>query len=89
MGVLFLLLISKSFSHFQFNDLFMKGKIIHGYAHIEKIGEFNNTNFFWGNFLCTDFSEICVNTVKENYVIEEMFNYKVYKSDTWLKNKLK
>ena len=89
MGALFLLLISKSFSHFQFNDLFMKGKIIHGYAHIEKIGEFNNTNFFWGNFLCTDFSEICVNTVKENYVIEEMFNYKVYKSDTWLKNKLK
>ena len=85
MSALFMLLISKSFSHFQFNDLFMKGKIIHGYAHIEKIGEFNNTNFFWGNFLCTDFSEICVNTVKENYVIDEMFNYKVYKSDSWLK----
>ena len=85
MGILFVLLISKSFSHFHFNDLFMKGKIIWGYGHIEKIGEFNNTSFFWGKFLCTDFSKICVNSVKENYVIDEMFNYKVYKSDTWLK----
>ena len=85
MWVLLMLLTSKSFSHFHFNDLFTKGKIIWGYGHIEKIGEFNNDSFFWGKFLCTDFSEICVNTVKENYVIDEMFNYKVYKSDSWLK----
>ena len=84
MGGLFLLLASKSFSHFQVNDLFIKDKIVHGYSHIEKIGEFDNTNFYWGNFLCTDFSEICVNTIKENYVIDEIFNYKVYKSDSWL-----
>ena len=85
MGILFLLLVSKSFQYFEFKDLFIKGKIKHNYAHIEKIGKFNNTTFFWGKFLCSDFSEICVNTVKENYVIDEIFNYKVYKSDSWLK----
>ena len=85
MGVLFLLLISKSFSHFQFDDLFIKSRIVHNYGHIEKIGKFSNTNYFFGKFLCADFKEICVNTIKENYTIDEIFNYKVYKSDSWLK----
>ena len=85
MGAIFLLLVSKSFSQFKLNDLFMKGRIIHNYAHIEKIGEFNNTNFFNGKFACNDFNEICVNTVKENYTIDEILNYKVYKADSWLK----
>ena len=85
MGTLFFLLISKSFSHFQFKDLYIDNKIIHNYSHIEKIGRFKDVNFFWGKFLCFDFKEVCVNTVKENYVIDEIFNYKVYKSDTWLK----
>ena len=85
MGTLFLLLISKSFSHFQFSDLYMNNKVIHNYSHIEKIGRFNGVNFFWGKFLCYDFKEVCVNTVKENYVIEEILNYKVYKSGSWLK----
>ena len=26
----------------------------------------------------TDFKEICVNTVKKNYVIDEILNYKVF-----------
>ena len=85
MGTLFLMFISKSFTRFQFDDLFIKGKVVHTYGHIEKIGKFNNTNYFWGKFLCADFREVCVNTVKENYVIDEIFNYKVYKSDSWLK----
>ena len=85
MGTLFLLLISKSFSYFQFSDLYINNRIIHNYSHIEKIGKFNDTNFFWGKFLCFDFKEICVNTVKQNYVIDEIYNYKVYKSDSWLK----
>jgi len=85
MGTLFLLLVSKSFSYFQFNDLFINNKIVHNYLHIEKIGTFSNANFFFGKFLCTDFKEICINTIKENYVIDEIFNYKVYKSDSWLK----
>ena len=85
MGVLCLLLISKSFTYFQFDDLFIKGRIVHNYTHIEKIGKFSNVNYFWGKFLCADFREICVNTIKENYVIDEIFNYKVYKSDSWLK----
>ena len=85
MGTLFLLLISKSFTYFQFSDLFINNKKIHNYSHIKKIGRFNDTNFFWGKFLCSDFKEICVNTVKENYAIGEIFNYKVYKSDSWIK----
>jgi hypothetical protein len=85
MGTLCLLFISKSFIRFQFNDLFIKGKVVHTYAHIEKIGKFSNNDYFWGKFLCADFREICVNTVKENYVIDEIFDYKVYKSDSWLK----
>ena len=85
MGTLFLLFISKSFTLFQFNDLFIKGNVVHNYAHIEKIGKFSNNDYFWGKFLCADFREICVNTVKENYVIDEIFNYKVYKSDSWMK----
>ena len=76
---------SKSFTYFQFDDLFTKGRVVHTYTHIEKIGKFNNTNYFWGKFLCADFREICVNTVKENYTIDEIFNYKVYKSDSWMK----
>ena len=86
MGTLCLLLVSKSFSHFQLNDLFINNKIVHNYSHIEKIGTFSNENFFFGKFLCADFKEICINTIKENYVIDEIYNYKVYKSDTWLKN---
>ena len=85
MGTLFLLLISKSFSYFQIGDLYIDNKITHNYSHIEKIGRFQDVNFFWGKFLCYDFKEVCVNTVKDNYVIDEIFNYKVYKSDTWLK----
>ena len=85
MGTLFLLLVSKSFSYFQFNDLFINNKIVHNYLHIEKIGTFSNANFFFGKFICADFKEICINTIKENYVIDEIFNYKVYKSDSWLK----
>ena len=85
MGILFLFLVSKSFSYFQFNDLFIKNKIVHNYSHIKKIGTFSNVNFFFGKFICADFKEICINTVKENYVIDEIFNYKVYKSDSWLK----
>ena len=85
MGTLFFLLVSKSFSYFQFHDLYKDNKIIHNYSHIDKIGKFNDVNFFWGKFLCFDFKEICVNTVKENYAIDEIFNYKVYKSDSWLK----
>ena len=85
MGTLFLLLISKSFSYFQFSDLYINNRIIHNYSHIEKIGKFNDANFFWGKFLCSDFKEICVNTIKQNYVIDEIYNYKVYKSDSWLK----
>ena len=85
MGTLFLLFISKSFTYFQFDDLFTKGRVVYTYTHIEKIGKFNNTNYFWGKFLCADFREICVNTVKENYTIDEIFNYKVYKSDSWMK----
>ena len=50
MGTLFLLLVSKSFSYFQFNDLFINNKIVHNYLHIEKIGTFSNANFFLGNF---------------------------------------
>ena len=86
MGVLFLLLISKNFIHYRLDDLFINNKIVHNYSHVEKIGKFSNINFFWGKFLCADFKEICVNTVKENYAIDEIFNYKVYKSDSWLKN---
>ena len=84
MGTLLLLLVSKSFSYFQFKDLFIINKIVHNYSHIEKIGKFNDVNFFYGKFLCTDFKEICVNTVKKNYIIDEILNYKVYKSDSWL-----
>lgn len=86
MGILFILFVSKSFSHFQLSDLYIDNKITHNYSHIEKIGRSNNMNIFWGKFLCADFKEICVNTVKENYAIDEIFNYKVYKSDSWLKN---
>mgnify|MGYP006074104527 CR=1 FL=1 len=85
MGILCLLLISKNFYHFQFKDLFINNRIVHNYSHIEKLGKFNGTNFYWGNFLCADFKDICVNTIKENYIIDKIFNYKVYKSDTWLK----
>ena len=85
MGTLLLLLVSKSFSYFQFKDLFIINKIVHNYSQIEKIGKFSDVNFFYGKFLCTDFKEICVNTVKKNYVIDEILNYKVYKSDSWLK----
>ena len=85
MSVIFLLLISKNFALFQFDDLFKKSKIVHTYAHIEKIGKFNNTNYFWGKFLCADFREICVNTVKEKYLIDEIYNYKIYKSSSQLK----
>ena len=86
MSTLCFVLAFKSFHHFQFTDLFINSRITHNYSHIEKIGKFNNEDFYWGKFLCADFKFTCVNTVKENYIIDNIFNYKVYKSDTWLKN---
>ena len=85
MGIICLLLASKSFNNLQLKDLFINSKIEHNYSHIVKIGKFSNENFFWGNFICADFKNICVNTIKENYKIDKIFNYKVYKSDTWIK----
>ncbi len=85
LGILCFLFMTKSLYQFKFNDLIINNKKIHNYTHIVKIGKFSNEDFFWGNFLCADFKNICVNTVKENYVIEKIFNYDVYKSDTWLK----
>ena len=85
MGALCLLLTFKSFDNFKTKDLLVENKNNHNYSHIEKIGKFSNKNFFWGNFLCADFKKICVNTIKENYKIDRILNYKVYKSDTWLK----
>ena len=52
-------------------------KVKHNYSHIVKLGNYSGENFYWGNFLCADFKEICVNTIKENYVIE---NFLVIKS---------
>ena len=75
----------KSVGYFKFYDLFIISKKNHNYTHIVKYGTFSDKNFYWGNFLCADFREICVNTIKKNYVIEKILNYDVYKSDTWLK----
>ncbi len=86
MGALCFMLAFKSFHYFQFKDLFINSKIQHNYSHIVKIGKFSDEEFYWGKFLCADFKNICVNTVKENYIIGNILNYKVYKSDTWLKN---
>ena len=85
LGALCLLLMMKSVGYFKFYDLFIISKKNHNYTHIVKYGTFSDKNFYWGNFLCADFREICVNTIKKNYVIEKILNYDVYKSDTWLK----
>lgn len=85
MGILCILLASKSFDNFQIKDLLLDNKNKHNYSHIVKIGKFNQQNFYWGNFLCADFKNICVNTIKENYKIDRILNYNVYKSDTWIK----
>ena len=85
MGILCILLASKSFDNFQIKDLLLDNKNKHNYSHIVKIGKFNGQNFYWGNFLCADFKNICVNTIKENYKIDRILNYNVYKSDTWIK----
>ena len=85
MGILCILLASKSFDNFQIKDLLLDNKNKHNYSHIVKIGKFNEQNFYWGNFLCADFKNICVNTIKENYKIDRILNYNVYKSDTWIK----
>jgi hypothetical protein len=85
MGILCILLASKSFDNFQIKDLLSDNKNKHNYSHIVKIGKFNGKNFYSGNFLCADFKNICVNTIKENYKIDRILNYNVYKSDTWIK----
>ena len=85
-GIVCILFFSKNIYKFQFQDLYIMDKVKHNYSHIVKLGNYSGKNFYWGNFLCADFKEICVNTVKENYVIEEVFNYKIYKSDSWIKN---
>ncbi len=85
-GTVCILFLSKNYNKFQFQDLYIIGKVKHDYSHIIKLGNYSGENFYWGNFLCADFKEICVNTVKENYVIDKVLNYKIYKSDSWLKN---
>ena len=76
MGVLCLLL-DESFGYFKFDDLFIISKKNQNYTHIVKHGTFSD-KIFIGKFLCADFREICVNTIK-NYVIEKILNYDVYK----------
>ena len=76
-GIICILFFSKNFYKFQLQDLYVMDKVKHNYSHIVKLGNYSGENFYWGNFLCADFNEICVNTVKENYVIE---NFLVIKS---------
>ncbi len=82
LSILCLLLFSKNVLKFNNDDIFANNyKIPPNYSHIKKIGTFNNKDFYWGDFKCIDFEKICVNTVKQNYSIENIFNYKVYKSN--------
>ena len=82
LSILCLLLFSKNVLKFNNDDIFANNyKIPPNYSHIKKIGTFSNKDFYWGDFRCIDFEKICVNTVKQNYSIENIFNYKVYKSN--------
>ncbi len=85
LGILSFLLLTKSFDQFKMKDFLVISNKNHNYTHILKLGTFSEKDFFWGNFLCSDFKYICVNTIKENYKVEKILNYDVYKADTWLK----
>ena len=82
MSIICLLLFIKNVSKFENQDLFVNNyKISPNYSHIEKIGTFSDNDFYWGKFNCIDFKKICVNTVKQHYIVEKILNFKVYKSN--------
>ena len=72
----------KSFSYFTINDLFVISNKQFAYTNIKKIGTFNNHNIYRSiNWQCADFKGICINTVKKNYKIKKIFNYKIFDSN--------
>ena len=81
-SIICLLLFIKNFPKFEKQDIFANNyKITPNYSHIEKIGTFSDNDFYWGKFNCIDFQKICVNKVKQNYKVEKILNFKVYKSN--------
>tara|TARA_B100000787_G_scaffold33076_1_gene22649 strand:- start:3990 stop:5636 length:1647 start_codon:yes stop_codon:yes gene_type:complete len=76
------LFFSKSFTYFKYSDLFINKKNEFNYSnHIEKIGTYDGVDFYKSTiWQCAELKEICVNTVKENYKIDKILNYNVYKS---------
>ena len=83
MGTLCFLFLTKSFVYFQYSDLFINKKNPFDYTnHIKKIGTYDDIDFYQSTiWQCAEFKEICVNTVKNNYQIKKILNYKVYKSE--------
>ena len=83
MGILCCLFLTKNFVYFQYSDLFINKKNEFSYLHhIEKVGEYDGENFYKSTiWQCAEFKEICVNTVKNNYEINKILNYNVYKSE--------
>ena len=77
------LFFSKSFTYFKYSDLFINKKNEFNYSnHIEKIGTYDGVDFYKSTiWQCAELKEICVNTVKENYKIDKILNYNVYKSE--------
>ena len=77
------LFLTKSFTYFQYSDLLINKKNEFNYSnHIEKIGTYDGIDFYKSIiWQCAEFKEICVNTVKENYKIDKILNYNVYKSE--------
>ena len=73
-----LLLAQKNLHFLKFEDFLTLNKKKFSYSNIYKIDEINGINIYKSkNWQCADFSEICVNTIK-NILIENYYSYQVY-----------
>lgn len=66
---------------FKYSDLTKLPIREHNYSFKKKVGKFNGIEVFTNSWQCADIKEICVNTPKENYNFNYIYNFLVIKNN--------
>ena len=78
---LILFIFIKVFPMFKYSDLTKLPIREHNYSFKKKVGKFNGLEVFTNSWQCADIKEICVNTPKENYNFNYIYNFLVIKNN--------
>ena len=78
---LILFIFVKVFPMFKYSDLVKLPIREHNYSFKKKVGKFDGLEVFTNEWQCADIKEICVNTPKENYNFNYIYNFLIIKNN--------